>query len=91
MSNVKTLKSLEEEFKIAIETKAKFIAVKIQTEASTDAEIIINPNANFPKKLEYYKKAYNEDLTLKAFNGIKITDFTHSESFDCIQYDLLHK
>lgn len=36
-------------------------------------EIIINPPENLDYKLEYYKRSYNDDLTLKAFNQIRIT------------------
>lgn len=45
------------------------------------AEIIINENANFDSKFAYYKKAYNENLTLKSFNGIKIVGFTYGDTF----------
>lgn len=38
--------------------------------------------------MEYYKKAYNDDLTLKSFNGIKIVGFTYGDSYDEIQEDL---
>ena len=52
-----------------------------------DPEIIINSYENFDSKLEYYKKAYDEDLKLKTFDGIRITDFTYGDSFAKIEYD----
>ena len=52
-------------------------------------EIIINENENFDSKFAYYKKAYNEGLTLKTFNGIKIVGFTYGNSFEEIEKDLL--
>lgn len=44
-------------------------------------EVIINNSFNFEDKLEYYKNAYNEDLTLKANTDIKIVDYTFGNSF----------
>ena len=38
-------------------------------------EIICNPYENLDKKLEYYLKAYNDNLTLKTFDKIKIIAF----------------
>ena len=55
----------------------------------TKPEIIINESENFDSKLAYYKKAYNEDLTLKAFNGIKIIGFTFGDNFSEIEDDLI--
>lgn len=52
-------------------------------------EIIINENANFDKKFDYYKKAYNENLTLKTFKGIKIVGFSYGNTFKEIEKDLL--
>lgn len=53
------------------------------------AEIIINENENFDKKFDYYKKTYHEDLTLKAFSGIRIVGFTYGDSFQEIEKDLI--
>lgn len=68
----RTLKDLEELFEDAIKDNSNYMAIIIKTEGYQDAEIIINSRVNFDKKLEYYKRAYNDDLTLKSFNGIKI-------------------
>ena len=38
-------------------------------------EIIYNPYENLDKKLEYYLKAYNDNLNLKTFDKIKIIAF----------------
>lgn len=68
----KTLKDLEELFEDAKKDNATFIAIIVKMEGFQSPEIIVNTNVNFDKKLEYYKNSYNDDLTLKAFNGIKI-------------------
>ena len=48
------------------------IEILIEMPDLPNCEIICNPYENLDKKLEYYLKAYNEDLTLKTFNKIKI-------------------
>lgn len=50
---------------------ANFMMVMVSVNGG-DPEIIINPKTNFKAKLEYYAKAYNDDLTLKANPNIKI-------------------
>lgn len=83
-----SIKNLENCFKEAKERKMPFVGVKIQMKGFERPEVIINHYKNFDKKLEYYKKAYNEDLTLKAFNGIKIIGFTCGDNYFDIQSDL---
>lgn len=83
------IKDLENCFDKAIIEGATYIAVKIQMEGYPKPEIIINESENFKKKLEYYKNSYNEDLTLKAFNGIKIIGFAYGEYFEDIYDELL--
>jgi hypothetical protein len=76
-------------FEIAKERHMPYVGVKIQMQGFEKPEIIINPLENFEEKLEYYKKAYNDDLTLKSFNGIKIVGFTYADSFSEIEDDLI--
>jgi len=83
-----TITNLEKCFKRAKERSMPFVGVKIQIEGFERPEVIINPYENFDSKLEYYKKAYNDDLTLKAFNGIKIISFTCGDNYSDIQSDL---
>ena len=72
MDQLSTLTQLNKEFEIATRLKCSSIAVLIQMKDFEKPELIINENANFNKKLEYYNRAYNEDLTLKACKDIKI-------------------
>ena len=80
-----TIEKLEECFNNAIKINANYIGVKIQMQGFSEPEIIINKRENFKAKLEYYKRAYNKDLTLKAFNGIKIIDFDFGDNFDFLE------
>ena len=80
-----TLFDLEMVFNQAKIMDASYVGVKIQMQGFDKPETIINPNENFDEKLVYYKKAYNEDLTLKTFNGIKIVGFEYGNSFQEIQ------
>lgn len=81
--------NLEKCFYEASQKDAKYVGVKIQMRGFQKPEIIINENENFDSKFDYYKKAYNDDLTLKTFNGIKIIGFTYGDSFEEIEYDLI--
>jgi len=83
-----TMKNLELCFETAKEQGFTYIGIKIHMDGFPLPEIIINPNANFDKKLEYYKNAYNDDLTLKSFNGIKIIGFSYGDSYEEIEEDL---
>lgn len=84
-----TMKDLEDCFESADFEVAPFIGVKIQMEGLSKPEIIINPRRNFSSKLSYYKKSYNEDLTLKVFNGIRIIGFSFGYDYAEIQDNLL--
>jgi hypothetical protein len=57
----------------ALHKKAGFAGVRIETRGMQEPEYIINPHANIAQKLVYYNGAYNDDLTLKTYDGIKIT------------------
>ncbi len=83
-----TMKDLEGCFIEAKEEEANFIGVKIKMAGFEEPEIIINPIENFDTKLAYYQKAYNDDLTLKTFSGIKIVDFYYGDDYLTIQEGL---
>ena len=77
-----TMTDLESVFNQAIGLGVNYIGVRIQMQGFDEPEVIINPKENFETKLAYYKKAYNEDLTLKTFNGIKIIGCEYGDSFN---------
>ena len=83
------IENLEKCFYEASKQDKKYVGVKIQMQGFSKPEIIINENENFDSKFDYYKKAYNEDLTLKTFNGIRIVGFTYGDSFKDIEEDLI--
>lgn len=80
-----TINELEFCFNNAIKTNSKYIAVLVKTPNSDKPEMIINVNENFNSKLDYYKNAYNKDLTLKTCDGINIVGFTYGSSFSEIE------
>lgn len=84
-----TLENLRNVIEGAITYNNNYIGVAIQMKDMPEREIIINPNDNFEDKLNYYTKAYNEDLTLKANPDIKIVGITFGDSFEEIQDDLM--
>jgi len=89
-NKILTKTELEDVFTRAIETQEQYIGVRIETQGCSKPEIIINPRENFSEKLAYYKRAYNDDLTLKSFNGIKITGFMYGYDFAEIQDMLVY-
>ena len=58
---------------------SRWLIIEVEVDGN-DPEIIINPKTNFDAKLAYYKKAYNEDLTLKANPNIKIIRYDFVEA-----------
>jgi len=84
-----TMSDLESCFNTANEQGYSYIGIEIQMEGFAKPEVIINPEENFDTKLAYYKKAYNDNLTLKSFNGIKIIGFTCGDNYDEIEDDLV--
>ena len=75
-------------FEAAKRTGARYIGMKIKMPNCPCPEVIINEYPNFDTKLEYYKTAYSEDLSLKTYKDIKIIGFTYGDNFDQIQKDL---
>lgn len=73
-------------------TGQKYIGVMIQTEGSSEPEVIINPKENFNAKFDYYMEAYDDDLILIAAKGkkdIRITGAAAGASFEDIQSQLI--
>jgi hypothetical protein len=83
-----SIDGLERCFSVAKETNQKFIGVLIEMQGFEKPELIINESENFDSKLAYYKKAYNEDLTLKTFSGIRIIGYSFGSSLNDV-YDYL--
>lgn len=59
-------------FKEWIEYKVDYFAVSVETNGNPELEIIANPFSNLQNKMEYYEKAYDDNLVLKTYNGIRI-------------------
>lgn len=84
-------RSLKAVFINAKATGAKYIGVKIETEGSSEPEVIINPKGNFDTKFAYYMDAYDDELVLISAKGkkdIRITGAASGKSFDDIQSQL---
>ena len=79
---------LIELFKASIDDNAEYIAVAIETKGSEDVEIIVNTRKNFDNKLAYYCKAYNDDLILNTYDGIRIVGVL--EIKDDIPIDMIY-
>lgn len=75
-------------FQDAIEYKRDFVAVAVETTGSEGIEVIINPRCNFYTKMKYYDNAYDDDLVLKSFNGIRIIGACRFDT-DCEIRDIM--
>ena len=75
-----TFKDLE---KLFLEAKEQGldIAVEVTVEGQEDTELIINRNASIDNKLAYYKEVYNENLTHKNNENVKIIGVSMMEYF----------
>ena len=73
-TSLNSVEELENAFKKCKELK-RGIEILIEMPDLPSCEIISNPYENLDKKLEYYLKAYNDNLTLKTFDKIKIIAF----------------
>lgn len=78
-------------FNAASANKAKYVGVAIQVDDAKSPEVIINEACNFATKLQYYKDAYDDDLTLIHCNTISIVGFTYGNTFQEIEAHLFGK
>lgn len=84
-----TIHNLEKCFAAASEQDKQYIGVLIEMKGFPRPEVIINENANFDAKFDYYKAAYDENLNHKQAPGIRIIGFTYGDDYAGIEYDLL--
>lgn len=69
-----TKKEFVKQYEGAMRQGYRYIGVEVMVEGNTEPEYIINKASNFNSKLEYYKKAYNDNMQLIANNSITIVD-----------------
>lgn len=77
---------LLEDIQFAIDCKVHRFWVKIETAGSEGLEIIINPLCNLKAKKEYYSKAYNDDLVLNSYSGIRIVNWGYFNKNEELNY-----
>lgn len=69
-----TKKEFVKQYEGAMRQGYRYIGVEVMVKGNTEPEYIINKASNFNSKLEYYKKAYNDNMQLIANNSITIVD-----------------
>lgn len=89
--NIFNMSALVSVFEYAINYDYNYVAVVVRMDGYPENEIIINPNENFKKKLEYYQNTYDENLNHKHSQGIRIVDATAGEDLDEIETDFSFK
>ena len=75
-------------FENAFECDMEYVGLLVQS-PNDILEMIIIPNEFILDKLEYYEKAYDDDLCLKTCKEVKIINFTCADSLDDIETDFL--
>ena len=76
-----TKQDLELIFETAKQEGYSLIGVRIRTKGNISDEVIINKKESFDNKLEYYRKSYNDNLVLNAYNGIRIVGIVYGNTF----------
>ena len=84
------MKDLENCFETAIKLSYTYVAVKIDIVGFEKPEIVINSKENFEDKLDYYKKAYDENLMLVNNPNIRIIGFAAADTFEDLE-ELLYE
>lgn len=69
------MSELEFVVKTAIQTKQP-LGLLVEMPGFESPEMIVNPIENLEKKLEYWKKVYDDNLEHKNAKGIKIIAYT---------------
>lgn len=77
---------LMQDIQYAIDYKVPYFYVKIATRGSEGIETIINPFCNFEQKKEYYEKAYDDNLILKSYDGIRIISWDNFSKYEKSSY-----
>ena len=57
------------------------ISIEVTVEGQENTEIIMNRNASIDNKIIYYKETYNEDLTDKNNENVRIVGISMGEYF----------
>lgn len=89
MNNLNMI-NLENCFEEAIKQDCDYVAIRVRMVDMPKDEIIINPRENFEIKLNYYKHAYNDDLTLRHNANVRIVGCTYGNGFESIENDLAY-
>ncbi|OXB94872.1 hypothetical protein [Parageobacillus galactosidasius] len=83
-----TLQNLQDCYEAALKNNASYIGIAVRIPNIDGAEVIINKTSNFEEKMNYYQKAYDENLKLKSNPDIQIVAFASGNSFDDIEKHL---
>ena len=75
-------------FDRALKYDLEYIAIFVKIKGNDKPEIIINHKDNFKSKRDYYKKAYNENLELKANTDIEIVNYLFAENLSELFLDI---
>ena len=62
-------------FRECCKEEEDYFSVLVETRDSNGLELIVNPFCNRDDKIAYYDKAYDDNLVLKSYDGIRIVSW----------------
>lgn len=83
------MKMFEDAFDSEWAEESNFLGILVDIDGVK--EVIINSKQNYKVKLDYYKKAYTENLVHKHDSKVKIVDFTFEKNYADIENSLLNQ
>lgn len=79
------MRDLESCFEMATRLSYTYIGVKLDIVGFEKPEIVINSKENFDDKLDYFKRAYDENLMLVNNPNIRIVGFAAADTFEDLE------
>jgi len=76
-----TKELFKKKFESYIQKEVSKVRVFVKMPDLPEFEEIHNPRENLEKKLEYYLRAYDDNMELNSFNEIKIVDLEYYNDF----------
>lgn len=83
-----TIKDLELTFYKAKKNNIKYVCIVTRLENESNQEVIIYHKDSFESKIQHIKNTYNNDLTHKFIDGLKIIHYCYGNSFDEIEIEM---
>lgn len=71
-------------FNFALEFRKKYIGVVIEKREIEETEIVISSYPNIAQNMAYYMSAYNNEMELKSYDGVRIIRVAAADTMEKI-------